>query len=355
MNRLRILIGGGKNRQTNIELARLLSMFLILVIHADMVSLAKPTSIDFANNPISVIARYLFESIGIVSVDVFVMISGWFLVKTKAKGVLSFIYQILFFWGGGYLVMLATNNAEFSIKGVLHCLALTPWDWFIKAYLVLLIIAPILNSFIQNSSEKLQRSIIFWFFLFMCTYGWIGGARRFFVDGYGPLSFIGLYLLSNYVRNINEFDTVPLRVKQLFNFNKSIDLFIFVTSAILNTIIGVVALKLDVSAYRFVYSYINPLVIIGAIYFLLFFSKIEIKQNTLINWLAASSFAVYLLHGQFDIRPFFTKYVQAIYDSYNGVIVIILIGFYLVLVYLLSVMIDQLRIFTWNKLSKKIK
>ena len=348
-------MGGGKLRQSNIELARLLSMFFILVIHANMISLAKPDSLELSHNPISVVVRYLFESIGIVSVDVFVMISGWFLIKTRTKGVLSFIYQIVFLWGGGYIFMLLTNNAEFSIKGVLHCFAFTPWDWFIKAYLVLLIIAPILNSFIQNTSEKLQRTIIFWFFFFMCTYGWIGGAGRFFVDGYGPLSFIGLYLLSNYIRNINEFKTVPLRVKQVFNLNKYIDLLIFIISAILNTIIGVVSLKLDIPAYRFVYSYINPLVIIGAIYFLLFFSKLDIKQNSLINWLAASSFAVYLLHGQYDIRPFFTKYVQTIYDSNNGITVIILIGLYLALVYLLSAMIDQIRIFTWNKLSKNIK
>lgn len=354
MNRLKNLIGGGKTRQTNIELARILSMFMILVIHADMVSLAKPTSIDLSNNPFAVIARYLFESVGIVSVDVFVMISGWFLVKTKTRGVLSFIYQILFFWGGGYLVMLATHNAEFGIKEILNCFAFTNWDWFIKAYLVLFIISPILNIYIQNSDEKIQRQVLVWFFIFTCTLGWMGGASRFFVNGYGPLSFIGLYLLSNYARTAKDSTSNISTLSNLFRFNKYYDLLIFVSTVFANTVIGLFALKLNISLFDKIYAYINPLVIVGALYFLLFFSKININQNRLVNWLAASSFSVYLLHSQIDIRNIFTGIINSIYNANEGVVAIGNIFLFLVIVYLVSVLIDQIRILTWNLISKRI-
>lgn len=333
----------------------MLSMFMILIIHANMVSLARPSSMDLSNNPLAVITRYFFESIGIVSVDVFVMISGWFLVKTRTKSVLSFLYQIFFFWGGGYLIMLLTGNAELSVKGLLTCFSFTSWDWFIKAYLVLFIISPILNTFIQSTSEKVMRNVIIWFFVFMCTYGWIGGASRFFVGGYGPLSFIGLYLLSNYAHNAKDNIDVPIFIKRLFCFDKYVDLSIFLTTVVLNTIVGIFALKWGIDIYSLIYAYINPLVIIGALYFLLFFSKLEIKQSSIINWLAASSFSVYLLHSQIDIRPFFTEHIQNIYEMHNGISVVGLIALYLVIVYIFSVLIDQIRIITWNHLSKNIK
>lgn len=320
-----------------------------------MVSLARPTSVELSDNPLAVITRYFIESIGIISVDVFVMISGWFLINTRTKGVLSFLYQILFFWGGGYIIMLLLGNAELSVKGLLTCFAFTSWDWFIKAYLVLFIISPILNTFIQCTSEKIMRNVITWFFVFMCTYGWVGGASRFFIGGYGPLSFIGLYLLSNYARNAKNNNDVPIVIKRLFCFDKYTDLLIFLITVAVNTIIGIFALKENINIYSLIYAYINPLVIIGALYFLLFFSKLELKQNSIINWLAASSFSVYLLHSQIDIRPFFTEHIQNIYEMHNGIVVVGLIALYLVFVYLVSVLIDQIRIITWNHLSKNIK
>lgn len=351
----RINFGGGNSRQSNIEIARILSMFFILVIHANMVCLDRPTYDDLSINSTSVIVRYLLESMGIISVDVFVFISGWFMIKPRLQNVTSFIFQVVFIWSLGYLLMMLLGYSDFSIKGILCCFAFTSWDWFIKAYLMLFILAPILNTFIQNSNEKTQRYVLFFFFTFMCTYGFIGGASRFFVDGYDPLSFIGLYLLAQYVHNTSKQKETPLFLKRLFTYNKYIDLAVVIICIILNTVIGVVSLRMQLPLYGLVYSYINPLVIIGALYFLLYFSKSEIKTNKLINWIAASSFAVYLVHSQIDIREFFTRHVQTIYFSNNGIQAIILIFAYLLFVYVLSVLFDQIRIIAWNFICKICK
>ena len=169
-----------------------------------MVCLEKPTCDDLTANYASVIVRYLLESMGIISVDVFVLISGWFMIRPRVQNVTSFIYQVVFIWAIGYLLMIVLGYANLSIKGIFVCFAFTSWDWFIKAYLMLFILAPILNTFIQNSNEKTQRYVLFFFFTFMCTYGFVGGASRFFIYGYGPLSFIGLYLLAQYVHNTSK-------------------------------------------------------------------------------------------------------------------------------------------------------
>ena len=96
-----------KVRESNIELLRNISMFMILVIHANFVSLPRIGIEELSNNTIPSVTRFFIESLGIVAVNVFVFISGWFGIRTRLKSVLSFIYQILFFLlGGGYFVII---------------------------------------------------------------------------------------------------------------------------------------------------------------------------------------------------------------------------------------------------------
>ena len=341
-----------KARQSNIELFRIVAMFMILVIHANMISLPHPTSAELTSNPVSTTIRCLIESMAIVGVNSFVLISGWFLIHTRAKSFLSLFFQMIIIWGGAFLILFLLGKTEFSFHKLLEIIAFTKWDWFIKAYIVLLILAPVLNTFIENSSEKTQRYIIVGFFAFSSTYGWLGGANRFFVNGYSPLLFIGLYLLSRYVHITSKNSVTPIRIRKLLLLDKKYDFLIFIGCIAINTLGCIIALYTDMN-YLKIIAYTNPLTIIAALYLLLFFSKIKIQTNKTINYLARSSFAVYLVHSQVDLRPLFNKGVQHLYTSFDGFSCILLIFLYLILVYAISVVIDIPRLWMWNKLSRK--
>ena len=98
-------MGNTKERESNIELLRNISMFMILVIHDNFVSLPRIGIEELSSNTIPSVTRFFIESLGIVAVNVFVFISGWFGIRTRLKSVLSFIYQILFFLlGGGHFI-----------------------------------------------------------------------------------------------------------------------------------------------------------------------------------------------------------------------------------------------------------
>lgn len=342
-----------KVRQSNMELLRIIAMFMILVIHANMIALQRPTSAELISNPIATTTRYFIESFGIMGVNIFVMLSGWFLIKTRAKSFYSLVFQVVVLWGGCFLVFLLIGKTKLTVNNLFEIIAFTRWDWFIKAYIVLMIIAPILNTFVNCSSEKQQRILILGFFLFSITYGWVGGANRFFVDGYGPLLFIGIYLLSQYAHHALEKDSTPSTVCRLLSFDKKYDLLVFLTCVIINTTMGLYGLYMGKHIYGIVYAYTNPVTIIAALYLLLFFSKLKIEYNKIVNMLAAGSFAVYLLHSQVDIRPFFNKSVQFLYSSYNSISCVVMILVFLVLVYIASVAIDLPRLWMWNKLSEK--
>ena len=90
---------------------------MILVIHANMISLPKPTHVELIDNPLPTGTRYLIESFGIVGVDVFVMLSGWFLINTRIKSFLSLAFQVISLWGGVFFGILPFGqNEPFSEK-----------------------------------------------------------------------------------------------------------------------------------------------------------------------------------------------------------------------------------------------
>lgn len=263
--------------------------------------------------------------------------------------------KFYFCGGGSFLLFWIIGLTEFNRSNISTIFAFSSSDWFIKSYIVLLILAPVLNIFMENSSEKLQRKIIICFFIFACTYGWIGGAKRFFVSGYTPLLFIGLYLLSHYVRNCYYHYSTPRIIKFVISMDKKYDLFVYFVCVSINTFLGVIGLYYEKeTAYGLVYAYTNPFTIIGAIFLLLYFSKLVIKNNNAINYFAKGSFGVYLLHGEKTVlRPLFTNSVVYLYNYSSGIICLVSIFVFLCFVYAASVIIDRPRLLLWNIISNK--
>lgn len=98
-----------------------------------------------------------------------------------------------------------------------------------------------------------------------------------------------------------------------------------------------------------IFSYVNPLVILSALYLLLFFSKIEL-YSSIVNWIGASSFAVFLLHTNPNLcLQYFVPLVKFIVSEYNGVLFVIILLSFLVIIFVVAILIDQLRIVLWQK------
>lgn len=190
-----------KVRQSNMELLRIIAMFLVLLVHADFFSLGAPSSSDCVNAPVDSSLKVFFEAISIACVDIFVCLSGWFGIRPSVRGFSNFVFQCLFWLIGLYIITLLIGTSTFSIQGIKGCLALTKLNWFIKAYILLYILAPVLNAFVEKASQKEFRNVLIAFFAFEFVYGWIfSGSTQHIVGGYSTISFIGLYLLARYVR-----------------------------------------------------------------------------------------------------------------------------------------------------------
>lgn len=95
--------------------------------------------------------------------------------------------------------------------------------------------------------------------------------------------------------------------------------------------------------------YTSPLCIIAALSLALFFVKLKMGSIRWINWFAASSFSVYLLHEEYITRDHYMKVLPYIGKHYSGITWgLVMVGFLLVL-YVVVTLIDQLRQLLWTK------
>ena len=349
----------GRGRESNIELLRNISMFMVLLLHANFVALGRPTPEDLTISPLSSAFRWLIEGLSIASVNAFVLISGWFGIKASKKGTFKFIYQILFFLGGSYLIALCMGVLESPKHSLLDVFQLTPYDWFIKSYFVLMILSPLLNQF-KNLEEPIQRKLLLLFFGFEAVFGWIAGGSRFFVSGYGPLHLLGIYLLGQYMH----YSLIPLETDSVFKaflnkvlgFNAVTNGLLFLLCSVAIAVMGLLDLKYTGGSWsNTILAYSNPLVVIASIYLFLTFARMRIKSSRFINWLGASSFAVYLLLCDPIVRQkVFIPVIQRIAENSAGIQEVLIIGAFLLILYLAACLIDQIRIFSWKLITNRI-
>lgn len=187
-----------KYRESNIELLRIILMVMIIIGHANFLSIERPMGAEVISDA-SFSLRIFLQSLVEVAVDAFVFITGWYTIKVNKKGFFNLVFQVLFYYFGIFIIV-SFFNGGFTAKELLDALDLSSHEWFVKSYICLYILSPVLNKFVESSTTRQIALVVFPFYIYAFIYGWLGGANRFFVAGYTPFSFIGIYLLAQYVK-----------------------------------------------------------------------------------------------------------------------------------------------------------
>lgn len=317
-------------KKSNFELLRIIAMLLVVLVHTNNLSLGELTPYDISANPLESYLRLFCQQLCLVCVNLFVLISGWFQIKPRLKSGISLYFQIAF-WGILSFLLVYSICPQKADADPLVFYFGTKY-WFIKSYLLLFIISPVLNSFIDNASEKTFRYVLIAFFaiqFFYCVPKYLGE----FNNGYSALSFVGLYLLAGYVRKY------PNRLSQL-GFTTHISLY-FITASIVLIIRAFVSpyLMFSQSAYN------SPAVIMESLFFFLAFSRLQF-ENRFVNWLGCSTLSVYLFHSNPNILPYFTSTMKHLYHNTNCY-ALYAVGIS-VLLMIVCCCVDKLRILLWS-------
>lgn len=325
------------NRDSNIELLRIVAMILVVLLHANYFSLGGIKISHIETVTPQLITKAFAEQLCIICVNVFILISGWFGIRPSLKGGLSLLYQVAFFH---ILIVLATFSLgeTVSISSTILGFYFGALYWFVVAYLILYAIAPVLNAFTETANAKLHLSVLAIFFFLEFSYGWIYSYGHF-GNGYSAISFIGLYLLARFLYKYSS------KIK-IFNLNTSKNLLLY----LFFTIIPVILLFTTKHDFGTI-NYSSPFVILASVFFFLAFTKLHFS-NKVINYISISTFSIYLVHCHPLIAPHFKELMRNAYNSLGGGLYIVFAIIFALCYGSCCVILDKVRIWTWNLLCK---
>jgi len=333
-----------KTRDSNMELLRLTAMLLVMVVHASYRALPKPTPESIASDPISMFLQITVESFSVMGVNVFVMLSGWYGIRLRWSRLLELFFQVAFFTFLCFGILYALTN-ELPPTPYLSFLMLHEGDyWFIKTYVALYLLSPILNTFIQTATRRQVSITILSFLAFQWIFGWIFEATTWLRAGYSLPSFICLYLLARYL-NVYK----PSFTK----WHPRTDLCIYLTICAMVTLIYFI-MKRYFNLGGVLWFYNSPTTIIAAMFLLLFFSKLKLHSR-LINWLAISALAVYLTHSHTPLGQYYDFYIREWHDTLPRFSFILHIVPFIAGVFFSSILIDKVRLLLWHPIQLLIE
>ena len=308
-------------------------MVFVLIGHVVGLNMGIPSTNEIKSEFGLSFGRLLVNSFTVGGVDIFILISGWFSIHATKRGLLKLLFQFLFL---GVVILLTSaviDKSNFNFHNIKCIIGMYEGYWFVMAYLGLYIFSPILNAFSQNITPKQYQYFLITFYIFQSYYSWITSYVNYF-NGYSIVLFIGLYLTARYYR-LYPIDWINRHAGTLY-----------ISLAFLSTFILVGTLLFLGNAGRML-RYDNPLVICSSLCLVVFFWR-YFFYNKLINWLAASSFAVYIIHFNPLIFKYIKEYSLFMIGRYNGVTYMMIVLIFIVFVYLTCTTIDQIRLFCWN-------
>lgn len=195
-----------KKRNGNIELLRLLSMFMVVILHALgksnlLVDLSKDSNV---NAWIS----WIIESFCVCAVNVFMLISGYFLIKSefKVRRLFELVFQVVFYALGSFIVCLAFNIETGNPKDVYNTLfSVFPIHmnlyWFVSVYIVIYMLQPLIKAGVEKLSKKQFETMLALLLVYECVFKSVLPVRLEEDEfGYNVLWLLIVFLIGAYFR-----------------------------------------------------------------------------------------------------------------------------------------------------------
>lgn len=269
-----------KFRDSSFELLRIIAQYMIVVYHILLFWFVLDNP---GYEPMFKVA-WIPLHIGVI---LYVLISGYFGIRFSIKGLFHILSQLFVYGLGLYLLSHFIYGDEIKVRR-LFFISNTPY-WFIRTYLFLYLLSPFINKAIKNISLN-SRLIL------LLVLAWISCYVGFFQfdtslkEGYNVLHFAFLYLIG---------DTLS-KYKDRFNSTPAIVLvasYLFIN--VLSVLCGYYAIT-ELSECTLVFDvffqYNSLVLVLNALLLFLLFMRLKMKSRV-INYLASSCLAVYLIHG----------------------------------------------------------
>lgn len=316
-------------RNSTIELLRIISMILIVIFHFcgrayDLMN------IETSNQDLELLSKLIFHSLGQAGVPIFMFISGFYGMKFKKNKLIDMMIQCFIYTTVFYLIACIIKPELWGTRVFVLNLFGPSTQWFFYCYVVIYLFSDIINDFLKGLSFK-QFTLIVLLLLYFSIGLWIMKSSALNV-----FSLFELYVIARYTRlhlyeRINRY-AVWLVLPTILLY-------------LLPAFIGWHFNCID-KIQPYVNKYYNPFLIILCVPLIITADKYTF-YNKYINSLASTALACLFIHA----NSYFPSFANPLFhfEEYSVIrIVLVSIG-----IYLFCYAIEKLRISTQNLIFKR--
>lgn len=287
-----------QNRDSNIELFRIITMFFIVAHHYVVNSGLTSAEGPIASDPMSwrSIFLLLFGAWGKIGINCFVLITGYFMCKSNItlKKFVKLFCEIMFYKIVIGSVFFITGYEEFTIKAFAKMFlpVSSVQTNFTGCYILFFLFIPFLNVLVNHLTEK-QHILL----LFLCSFTYIFfGTIKLLPLSMNYVSwFIVLYFISSYIR---------LYPKKIFTKTK-VWAWLSIVCIVLCSLSVVCCTWLGARLSRYLWYFFvtdsnTILAVFTGICSFMLFKNLKIQHNSFINAVASTTFGILLIHANCD-------------------------------------------------------
>lgn len=348
-----------KEKNTGIELLRIISMFMVVILHC----LGHGGIIDIAEkNSATYIIAWFLECCCYGAVDIYAITTGYVCInsKTKFSRIAHLWLQALIYTAGiTFLFKFFVQGYDIGVGQFIGSFfpVTSKHYWYLTAYFCLYLFIPFINTLLHSLAAEKRQYLVFLIFSVFCIIPFfcLFGGREILAlnEGYSPFWLMLLYIIGATIK-LNENEKPPRRKFFLiicFFFCSAISLSSKLAIAFLNR-----AFAQEICGEDLFISYFSPFIVIGALCLFMFFRHLEIKHlKKTITAFGSASFGVYLISEQQIIKDVFIKNSLTEYATSPWYIMIAAVLIYAFIIYFVCACIDYariqlFRIFRINKL-----
>lgn len=318
-------------RQSNIELLRIIAMLMILVVHFDGACLGLPSPQMALSS--SEWAKTVVESLSIIGVNLFVLISGYFGIRTDSRRILTYLGMCAFYSLGIFSLACIAKPSIFSLEALADAALFISHNdlWFVRDYFFLMLLAPFVNVVFANISKWQLHWLTAAILLISCYFGWLWQGKVN-PTGYSLMQLVTIYVVGHWL-SLNRLSR-----------SKGAALYVFSTICIVLSAAELIP--------TMAYAYNSPFVIASAVGLFVVFSSFPFS-NAYVNFFASGTFAVYLIHKNPYVWGGWLKpQVLALYGSLSPTAFALCISAFTLSVFFSCILIDKLRQYAVGYLSR---
>ena len=333
-------------RNYGIDLLRIVAMFFIIMLHCyGQGGVLYTVTVDSSQYKLA----WFIEIFAYCAVDIFALISGYVCYreenqKIKFSRYINLWLQVVFY---GIVLGLIFNAFDsklfFPVANNLY--------WYFTAYTGLFFLMPIINNAIKNSNNELLKKTFIMIFIFFSIFSIFFNV--FVLEkGYSFIWILLLYIMGAIIKKCD----IGRNMKE---WKAAVGILILVIVTYLYKMYGYTN---DTITKDILVSYISPTILLSAVLYVIWFSKMKFNNimKKIIKFAAGSAFSIYIINNHQVVWDNLMNrlFVEIANKELIGIIIHPLI--FSVLFVIAAILIDKVRIFIFkilriDKVSKFIE